>query len=121
MSLLDEFFANEFLTLLGLPEQERPTPTLGEAVGDRQPSQRLAALGFNVAPALGKLLDFAAAHETNEVGALCMFSIDDVVPGGVNALAFMLEQPFRVDATLTHSLPLGTTGAGDIWLVSLAP
>src|SRR5688572_30343171 len=49
-----------------------------------------------------------------------MFPIEDVVPYAVNALAFMLEQPFRVDATLTHSLPLGTTGSGDIWLVSLA-
>jgi len=49
----------------------------------------------------------------------------DVVPAGgrvrpSNALAFMLEQPFRVDATMTHSLPLGTTGSGDVWLVSLA-
>lgn len=112
MSLLDEFFANEFLTLLG----KRKLP----AAGAVPPSQRLAALGFSVAPAFGRFLDFTAADDANEIGALYMFPIDDVVPGGGNALAFMLEQPFRVDATMTHSLPLGTTGSGDIWLVSLA-
>jgi hypothetical protein len=113
MSLLDEFFANEFFTLIRETAQGKSAVIL-------KPSQRLAGLGFSVAPALGRLLDFAAVHDAIEIGALAMFSTDDVVPGDVNALAFMLEQPFRVDATLTHALPLGTTGGGDIWLVSLA-
>jgi tetratricopeptide (TPR) repeat protein len=80
----------------------------------------LDALGFRVAPRLAKLLDLVAAHETNEIGPLSFFPIDDVLPAKGDAFSFMLAQPFRVDAMMMHALPLGTTAAGDVWMVSLA-
>ena len=84
MSLLDEFFANEFLTLIEKrtrPTRGRKKRASGKSAGALGPSARLAALGFDLAPAFGKFLDFAASHARSDVGALCMFSINDVVPG----------------------------------------
>ena len=83
-------------------------------------SRRLADLGFAVAPGLAKLLDFVGVHETKEIGALGIFQLGEMLPDGGGGFAFMLEQPFRLDAMMMHALPLGTTGAGDVWLVSLA-
>jgi len=117
VSFLDEFFDGEFFRRLGARERRKPG---GKSRG-APPSRRLEKLGFAIEPALARLLDFVDRHDTNEIGPLGLFEIDDVLAGAGNALAFMLEQPFRVDATLLHAFPLGTTGAGDLWLVSLAP
>src|SRR5688572_11478232 len=82
MTLVDEFFGREFLTLLGKREKKSGA----KSAGAQPPSQRLAALGFTLGPALAKLLDFVASHSTQEVGALEVFPTDDVVPNGSNAL-----------------------------------
>ena len=114
VALLDAFFEGEFFR--SIAKNQQPRTRRGAAA-----SQRLEQLGFKVEPALARLIDFIQVHDALEIGQVSFFDIDDVIAGAENPLAFLLAQPFRVDATLLHAFPLGTTGAGDLWLVSLAP
>ena len=113
-SPVDEFFKKKLFRLLGKKKRSQKKPS-------NAASQRLEQLGFTIEPPLARLLDFAETHDISEIGPLCFFETDDVIANSKNSLEFLLVQPFRVDAALLHAFPLGTTGSGDLWFVSLAP
>lgn len=112
VALLDEFFERDLFRALG--DQKRRRKKRGVPA-----SRRLEQLGFTIGPTFARLVDFIEAHDAAAVGPLYFFEIDDMLASGKNSLEFLLVQPMRVDATMLHAFPLGASGAGDLWLVSL--
>jgi len=108
------YYAAEFFKALGggklVRRKQSPTDVIADLWGAR-PSASLA-----------KLLDFLGAQREDSEPALAefmAFSPSDWLPTSKNAFDFMLEEPFRRVALLTHTLPLGVTGSGEIWLMSM--
>jgi hypothetical protein len=103
-----------------------------EALGGKHKATRgasgsadAAALwGTEPTPAFTRFFDYLGlqgAGDEPSLGELMPFASSDWRVGRENAFDFMMPEFFRRAALLSGTLAIGTTGAGDIWLIDPAP
>ena len=96
------------------------------AAKEPRPSATIAAMwGITPPEDFRQMIDVLGSVETDVHlvrGSFYAFAPEDFVPAAVaSSFAFMLDEWFRRIALLTQTVPLGTTGGGDVWLAEAHP